>query len=49
MEELQCSPTSQGVYRQELFWQFVQEQVSYLVSELLDTIMDGRLKVGWRQ
>jgi transposase-like protein len=53
MKQLECSLTSQRAFRQEVFWRFVQEQVTWLVGELihklLDMAMQNHLKAGWNQ
>lgn len=53
MKQLECSLTSQRAFRQEVFWRFVQEQVTWLVGELIHKLLDAalcdHLKAGWNQ
>jgi putative transposase len=53
MKQQECSLTSQQAHRQEVFWQFVQQQVTglvvQLIHKLLDAAMNDHLKAGWNQ
>lgn len=53
MKQLECSLTSQRAFRQEVFWRFVQKQVTWLAGELIHKLLDAalrdHLKAGWNK